>query len=126
MNPISILGAFIITFALLFYGVGSITLQRFKLVSRIVFWFLLIGVVLDFTAIVCMIIGATQTPFSLHGILGYSAFSVMFVYFVLIARIFIKNGKNARINKPLERFAKFAYGWWVIAYFTGSLMVLFK
>lgn len=124
MNPISIFGAFIITFALLFYGVGSITLQRFKMVSRIVFWFLLIGIVLDFTAITCMIIGAQGTPFTPHGLLGYSAFLVMFVYFILVARLFWKEGRNARINKSLERYAKFAYAWWVIAYFTGFLLVM--
>lgn len=125
MNPISILAAFIITFALLFYGVGSITLQRFKQVSTVVFWFLLVGIILDLTAIVCMIIGAQGTPFTLHGLLGYSAFLVMFVYFILIARIFLKNGKNTPLPKPLEKYTKFAYAWWVIAYFTGSLLVLF-
>ncbi|NQU53142.1 MAG: hypothetical protein HQ522_11460 [Bacteroidetes bacterium] len=125
MNPLSMIGAFIMTFALLFYGVATITLQRFKMVSRTVLWFFLIGVLLNIAAVVCIMIAAQDITFELHEILGYSAFIVMLIDFIMVFRVFRKNGRNAIINKSLERYAKFAYGWWVVVYFTISLLVIF-
>lgn len=125
MKIISLVGAFIITLALLSYGIGSISLQRFRLVSKSVLWFLSIGIILDIVATVCMIIGSQNTPFTLHGILGYSAFLTMLVHVILVWKVYINRGKNILINKPLQLYAKFAYGYWVIAYFTGSLLVIF-
>lgn len=124
MNPISMIGAFIVTFALLSYGVGSVTLQRFKIVSRVVLLFLTLGIILDVAATICMIIGSTNTPFTFHGLLGYSALLVMLIDVVLVWRIYIKNKKDAKVEKSLLLYSKIAYGWWVIAYITGSLMVI--
>ncbi|MCF6333360.1 MAG: hypothetical protein L3J11_08750 [Draconibacterium sp.] len=125
MQFISMVGGFLVTFALLSYGIGSISLQRFKLVSPGVLWFLSMGIVLDIAATVCMIIGSQNTPFTIHGLLGYSAFLAMLADVILVWKIYINRGKNALINKPLDLYAKFAYGYWVIAYFTGSLLVIF-
>ena len=113
------------TFALLSYGVGSVTLERFKLISTGVLSFLTIGLALDITGITCMIIGATGSVFTLHGSLGYSALFVMMINIILIWRKFLQNGKDSKIEKSLLFYAKMAYGWWVITYFTGSLMVIF-
>jgi len=126
MKIISLIGAFLITFALLSYGVGSISLQRFREVSRGVLGFLSVGIVLDLVAITCMIIGSRNTPFTLHGLLGYSAFIVMLVDVILVWRVYLKEGLNARINRNLHLFAKLAYLWWVIAYITGSLLIILK
>lgn len=118
-------GAFLVTLALLSYGIGSISLQRFKLVSKSVLWFLSIGIILDISATVCMIIGSQNTPFTIHGFLGYSAFLVMFIDLILVWKVYKKSGKDASINKRLQLYAKLAYGWWVFAYITGSLLVIF-
>ena len=125
MQFISMVGGFLVTLALLSYGIGSITLQRFKLVSLGVLWFLSIGIFLDIAATVCMIIGSQNTPFSIHGLVGYSAFLLMLVDLILVWKVYKKNGKNTFINKSLVLYAKIAYGYWVIAYITGSLMVVF-
>ena len=125
MNPISMIGAFLVTFALLSYGVGSISLQRFKMVSKGVLWFLSVGILLDIIAIVCMIIGSQNTPFTIHGFFGYSALLVMFIDVIFVWKEYRKSGLNAVINKPLHVYAKLSYGWWVIAYITGSLLVAF-
>ena len=126
MKPISLVGAFIITFALLSYGVGSILLQRFKMASKGVLWFLLIGLILDIIATICMIIGSQNTPFTIHGFVGYSAFLVMFIDLILVWQVYKKRGINALINKPLHLYAKLACGWWVIAYITGNLLIILK
>lgn len=125
MEPISIVGAFLVTLALLAYGVGSITLHRFKMVGKIVLSSLTLGILLDIAATICMIIGSQNTPFTLHGLLGYSAFLVMFIDLILLWRAVKKNGLNTAISKSLHLYARLAYGWWVIAYLTGSLLVIF-
>jgi hypothetical protein len=124
MNSISFIGALLITLSLLFYGIGSITLQRFKMISKSVFWSLLIGVLLDIVAVVCMIIGSSNPPFTVHAFLGYSAFTAMLIYFGWVYIEYRKLGKNVIVKKPLEIYAKFAYGWWVIVYLAGSLLVM--
>jgi len=126
MNPISMIGAFVVTLALISYGVGSFSLQRFKKIKKRALWFLTVGIVLDITATICMIIGSTNSPFTVHGFLGYSALLVMAIDIILVWQTYLKKGVNAKINKPLLVYAKLAYGWWVIAYITGSLLVILK
>ncbi len=126
MNSISITGAFIITFSLLSYGIGSISLQRFKMVSPGVLWFLSLGIILDITATIFMIAGSQNTPFTIHGFLGYSALLVMLVDVFLIWKIYYKEKINAFVGKKLLLYSKIAYGWWVIAYLTGSMLVIWR
>lgn len=124
MNFISLIGAFIITLSLLSYGIGSITLQRFKLVSRSVVAFISLGVFFDIIATVLMISGSQNSNFTLHGIVGFSALTVMFVDAVYVWRVILKYGRDHKANKNLLLYSKYAYGWWVVAYFTGSLLVI--
>jgi len=126
MNPISLSGAFVITFSLLSYGIGSISLQRFKVVSTGVLVYLTVGIVLDFIAATLMIIGSRHTPFSLHGFIGLSAILVMFIDVVWLWRFFNKNGSNTTVPKPLLLYSKLAYLWWIIAYLTGSVLIIWR
>lgn len=126
MNQISIVGAFIITLSLLAYGIGSITLLRFKIVNTIVLIFLTTGVIFDATAIVFMVIGAQGTPFTIHGFMGYIAFIVMLIDAIWVWVAYFKNGIDSPVSKNLRRFAKYAYLYWVFAYLTGSLIVLWR
>jgi hypothetical protein len=126
MNPISLAGAFVITFSLLSYGIGSISLQRFKVVSTGVLVYLTTGIVLDLIAATLMIIGSRHTPFSLHGFLGLSAILVMFIDVVLLWRFFSKNGSDTLVPKTLLIYSKLAYLWWIIAYLTGSVLIIWR
>lgn len=126
MNPISLAGAFVITFSLLSYGIGSISLQRFKVVSTGVLVYLTIGIVLDLIAATLMIIGSTNPPFSLHGFIGLSAILIMFVDVIMLWRFFNKYGSETIVSKSLLLYSKLAYGWWVIAYLTGSVLIIWR
>ena len=126
MNLISMIGAVLVTFALISYGIGSVFLQRFKKIVKRVLWFLTIGLSLDISATICMILGSTNSPFTVHGFLGYSALLVMMIDLSMVWRIYLRKGLNAAVQKPLLVYAKLAYGWWVIAYITGSLLVILK
>lgn len=126
MNSISLAGAFIITLSLLSYGIGSISLQRFKMVSPGVLWFLSIGVICDIIATILMIIGSKNTPFTLHGFLGYSALVGMLLDTIFVWRVYYKNRINALVSRSLHFYSKVAFGWWVIAYLTGSILVIWR
>ena len=124
MKLVTLLGAILITFALLSYGIGFISIQRFKIITSGVLIFLSLGVLLDIVAVALMIAGTEKTPFSSHGLLGYSASILMIVNLILIWQIYIKTGMHSKIRKSVVTYSKFAFGWWVITYITGSLIVL--
>lgn len=126
MKLISLSGAFLITLALLSYGIGSISIQRFRLVTSGVLIFITLGVILDIIAVTFMIIGSLNTPFSLHGILGFSAVLTMIIDMILIWRCFFKNGLESVIDKRIVTYSRYAYGWWVLAYLTGSVLIIWK
>ncbi len=126
MNLIVLTGAFLITLALLSYGIGSISVQRFKLVTPGVLIFLTLGVFLDLISVTFMMLGSKNGTFSLHAIIGYSAVLTMLIDMFLVWRCFFKNGLESQIEKGIVTYTKFAYGWWIAAYITGSILILWK
>jgi hypothetical protein len=123
MKPILIAGTIIVTFALIFYSAGIITEQRGRRITRRVLFFLTVGVILDITSTACMIIGSENTPFTVHGILGYSSLTAMLTETSLAWRHRILNGEK-EVPGSLHLYSRFAYIWWVLAYITGALIVL--
>ena len=126
MNPLAIIGAFVITLSFLAYGIGSISLVRFKIVGRIVLTFISLGVLLDLIAILLMMKGSTGSPFTLHGFLGGIAFSVMFVEMVWCWNMYFTYGLDVKAGKPHIIYTKVAYLFWVLAYFTGSILIIWR
>jgi hypothetical protein len=92
--------------------------------SRGVLFFYTLGLLLDVVAIVFMISGSSNGVFSLHGILGYSATATIAVDVGLIWYCFIKNGLGSAVNNSILLYSKIAYAWWLIVYFTGSLLII--
>jgi len=125
MKTISMIGAFIVTLALISYTIAVFNERRKRYITKNVLIFLIIGILLDITATVCMIIGSTKSPFTLHGLLGYSALVLMLIDTILIWR-FYKNYTNLDVPKGLHIYTSVAYSWWIIAYITGSLLVMMK
>lgn len=126
MNLLAIIGAFVITLSFLAYGIGSISLVRFKIVGRIVLTFLTLGVILDLVAIYLMILGSKGTPFTLHGLLGGVAFFVMFVESIWCWKLYLNYGRDFKAGKSHIVYTKVAYLFWVVAYFTGSLLIIWR
>ena len=126
MNPVSIIGAFLITFALLSFGYGINSLQRFKLVSRGVLWFVFAGLVLDAAAIICMTSDLSEISFTIHGVIGLTAFLAMAVDFGWLLYFYKKYGAKTTISKALFWYSSVAHGWWVLAYLIGILLVILK
>ena len=124
MNILSLFGAFLITLALLSYGIASIAIQRFKIVTTGMLIFLSLGVILDLVAITFMISGSTKGIFTLHGILGYSATLTMVTDLFLILKSYFKNGFDSVIDNSVLLFSKIAYAWYLFVYITGSLLII--
>jgi len=126
MNTISMIGAVIVTLALISYSIGVISEQKKHKLVKTVLIFISLGIILDITATICMILGSSNSPFTIHGFLGYSALLGMLIDVILIWRFYQKNGSIVEVPKKLHRYTLFAYLWWVIAYITGSMLVMIK
>ncbi len=124
MNELSITGATIVTLALISYGIGIISEQVKKKIIPRVLIFITLGVVLDITATIFMILGSKNSPFTLHGFIGYSALVVMMIELVKIWQAYNKLGMRSNVPKGLHMYSRFAYIWWVVAYITGTLIAM--
>ena len=122
MNSILLTGTIIVQLALIFYSIAIITEQRKRIISKNVLTFLTFAVFFDISATVFMIAGSRNSPFTIHGMIGYSALICMLIDLILIWKLKAKSGLNAIVPTSLHLFSRFAYLWWVIAYITGAII----
>ena len=125
MSSTLIAGTIIVQLALICYSIGVITEQRRHRVTSFVLWFLSVGVVFDITATVFMIVGSPNSPFTLHGFIGYSSLLAMLIETALAWRHRLRSG-DATVPRGLHLYARLAYIWWVLAYITGAVLVMAK
>ena len=125
MNATLMAGTRIVVLALIAYSVGIINEQKKHKIHSFVLVFLSLGIVLDITATIFMIAGSPNSPFTLHGFLGYSALGAMLVDTFLVWKFRLKNGLQD-VPKGLHLYSRYAYLWWIIAFVTGSLLVVLK
>jgi len=123
MKTASIIGSFIVTMALVFYSTGYFRLRRSKLVTKSVLSFYTIGVSLDITATIFMIIGSSKGIITPHGLIGYSSLLGMLTDTFILWRQYLKKGPGEKVSRPVHVYSAIAYIWWVIAFITGGLLV---
>ncbi|MDF1574586.1 MAG: hypothetical protein P1P86_05285 [Bacteroidales bacterium] len=126
MLPLAKIAATVVTLALISYSIAILTEQRKRKVINLVLLFLTLGVILDVCATTMMIIVSENSPFTLHGILGYSSLTAMVIDAVLLWRFRMKKGPEEQVSRPVHLYSRIAYIWWVAAYITGTLMVMLK
>ena len=124
MLPLARIAATVVTLALISYSIAIITEQKKRKVINLVLIFLTLGVALDISATAMMIIVSENSPFTIHGILGYSSLTLMVIDAVLLWRFRMKSGSEEKVTRPLHLYSRIAYIWWVAAYITGTLMVV--
>ena len=122
MSSTIVSGVIIVNLALLAYSIGIIAEQRSHRVSKLVVGFLSVGVVCDVVATGFMIVGSSAGPFTLHGLLGFSALAAMIVETTLAWRHRLSEG-DATVPSSLHTYSRLAYGWWIVAYVTGAILV---
>lgn len=122
MNPTLIIAVIIVTCALVTYSVFIFAKQKLGVITPFVLAALTLGVCLDITATAVMIIGSTNMPFTVHGMLGYSALAGMLVDTVLIWRHWRSERKTEPVSRNLHIYTWLAYSWWVVAYIVGGML----
>jgi hypothetical protein len=123
MKTASMIGSFIVTIALVFYSIGYTTERRRQLITPRVLSFYTIGISLDITATIFMIIGSTKGLVTPHGLIGYSSLLGMLTDTFILWRHYLKKGPGEIVSRPVHLFSGVAYIWWIIAFITGGLLV---
>lgn len=121
MNTTLIIGANVVTVALISYSLAFVRLVMKKKIDRFVLVFQTLGLTLDIIATIFMIIGSSNSPFTLHGYIGYSSLTMMIIDTSLIWRHH-KKSLGEPLYKRLHVFTRIAFFWWITAYVTGSLI----
>ncbi len=126
MNEYLMWGTRIVLLALISYSIAVITEQiKHKTNNRVII-FITFGIIFDVTSTILMIKGSSNTPWTLHGILGYSSLTAMFIDFLLIWRYRFRHGPFVEVKKGLHLYSRYAYIWWLAAFLTGGLIAMTK
>lgn len=126
MNPFSVIGAFVMTFSFLAYGIGSVTLERFRIVGSVVLIFMSVGLVFEAAAFSMVYLGANELISGLRGVVGMSAFFIMLVNVVWVWVVYFKKGLDTPVNTALLHYTKTAYFVWVAAYLAGIIILIWR
>ena len=126
MKVFSIIGSVVVTLALIAYSIGFFKEQRRRQITPDVLLHFTIGVILDISATILMILGSTQGGITFHGLIGYSSLLGMTIDTLLLWRYKPRNGAVQTANKILNIYTRCAYIWWVAAYITGALLVALR
>ena len=123
MKTVSMIGSMVVTLALVFYSFGFAKERRRKKVTSRVLLFYTVGISLDITATILMIIGSSRGMVTIHGFIGYSSLLGMLADTFLLWRHNLKTGPEKDVSNRLHLYSRIAYTWWIIAYITGGLLV---
>jgi hypothetical protein len=123
VDPVRMAAVLTVTLALTLYTVGTVKQQRSRRSTLAVRGWLTTGVVFDITATALMIVASRSLTPTLHGVLGYSALAFMLTDTLLMWR-HAKRAGEAEVSKHLHVYSRVAYGYWVVAYFTGAGLVM--
>jgi uncharacterized repeat protein (TIGR03987 family) len=124
MKPILLAGSLIVSMALISYSVGVISEQRRKKVDHPILFFLSLGLLLDISGTLCMIKGSANSPFTYHGIIGYTALLAMLMDNILLWKLRVSKGNHQAVPETIHKYSRTAYAWWVFAYISGFLMAM--
>lgn len=123
MNTLTSVGALIVTLALILYTLGFINERKNKYVTDRLLWLMGLGLFADVTATALMIYGSPNSPFTLHGFVGYSALLGMIIENIMLHNYRKKHSRN-RISKTVHTVTLISYFWWIAAYITGSILAM--
>lgn len=123
MDPVRATAVLTVTLALTLYTIGTLKQQRSRRSTGAVRAWLTVGVVFDVLATALMIVASKSIAPTLHGVIGYSALALMITDTTLLWRHARAKGE-AEVPRGLHLFSRAAYGYWVLAYVTGGLLVM--
>ena len=86
MKTASMIGSLVVTIALIFYSIGFHNENKKRVINSRVLFFYTIGVSLDITATIFMIIGSSRGIVTLHGMIGNSSLLGMLTDTIILWR----------------------------------------
>lgn len=124
MPSVIVAGVILIHIALILYSVFFYKEHKYKRATTGLLIFITIAVMFDLSATICMMMGTAKEYFTLHGILGYTALTVMIIDAIFIWKHRINNGSETPFSVNLNRYSVFAYILWIIAFATGEYLAI--
>jgi hypothetical protein len=124
MNNTLIAGTVVVNLALVFYTISFIMFSRSHSLSRKLLTIFSLGLFFDVLATTLMILGSTNSPFTLHGFIGYSALLTMFVEGYILWNFYYRNGFVVVQSASVKRYTAISYIWWVCAYISGAIIAI--
>jgi hypothetical protein len=119
-----VVGVILIHIALVLYSIFIYKERKYKRATNGVVGFITAAVIFDISATLCMMIGTVEGWLTLHGVLGYTALTVMVIDAVFIWRHRIKQGTEVPFSDTLNRNSKLGYILWLIAFGTGEMLAV--
>ncbi len=119
-----VVGVILIHIALVLYSIFIYKERKYKRATNGVVGFITAAVIFDISATLCMMIGTVEGWLTLHGVLGYTALTVMVIDAVFIWRHRSKHGTEVPFSETLNRNSKLGYILWLIAFGTGELLAV--
>jgi len=118
MKSLIIIGATLITLALILYSKAMFSILKGKLLSKKDLFILSIGFMSEIIAVTCMGAVSTKSIFSPHSLLGYIGAILMLA---VITWGWKTSGTEEKWAIPIKQlnFFRFVYLFWVISYITG-------
>jgi len=124
MDLLAVLGAFIMTLAFLSFGIGSVTLERFRIVGIAVLLFYTMGLTFEVAAIILMAQSPSGKMGSWHVLIGIIVFLLMLVNTIWVWLNYFRKGFDGKVSKRLLTYTKTTFLIWVVAYLVGIAMVI--
>ncbi len=126
MTTILLAGTVIVNLALVSYSMAIFRQRKTKSLGKRVMFFLTLGVILDITATVCMVMGSSTKGMSLHGLIGYSSLLGMLIDTYFSYKMVFSNSFGIAVSDRFTRNSSISYFYWVLAYITGATLVMLR
>lgn len=119
-----VVGVILIHIALVLYSIFIYKERKYKRATNGVVGFITAAVIFDISATICMMIGTVEGWLTLHGVLGYTALTVMVIDAVFIWKHRNRHGTEVPFSDALNRNSKLGYILWLIAFGTGEMLAV--
>lgn len=126
MNSTLICAIAIVNIALICYSAAILLFNRKRKAANLPLILLSAGILFDVTSTLLMITGSSHSFLSSHGLLGYTSLLAMIADGILLWNFRIRHGAEVVLPRNLQRYTRVAYGWWIIAYTAGIIIVTLR
>ena len=115
-------GTVFITLAMIVFSAAVYKERKKRLITNLIARLLMAGTVFDVTATTLMSLGAKSSPFTLHGILGYTGMGAMVLITIFYWKTLSVNGTNQPVSQRFHTAMGYVYLLWMVTFITGAMI----